>query len=346
MSMQTFRQSNIDVIAVYLRISSDSVNFELNQIACNITFEDANTERETALSVSPSKSQPATQGAKRRVRFSLPAIKPSSASEEVTKPQAATEETKGHARKSLPAPKSSSKLEEFEKDLLTYQMDSHPKEILFEGMRAGHVCRICCSLDDTNDGDLVKCSSCKDYVHNSCSNNDKDGSYIQLSPDVPTEQRRSSTIRVIIETKILCIDCQPPAICFACKEMTDIPVKKCNLKSCGRHYHPDCLDSWKQTEFVNSKFKCPLHVCHTCFPNRNDRTTTKVKFTYCLKCPTVYHRDSNCIPAGTIVLTQKQHICIRHRSESRRKVPNLDWCIRCGEEGEKNVVVGVCRVSH
>ncbi|KAG4081188.1 hypothetical protein HA402_014636 [Bradysia odoriphaga] len=313
----------------------DDISYELTKIASNITFEDANPE--------PLISTGQVQ--RRLTRRLIPTFKASSNRRRSEPLPTTTAEPESRGRKSLLAnkPKPPSKFEMFETDLQTYQMDSYPKEILFQGARAGNICKICYMIDDTDDGDLVKCSACGDYAHNSCLNNNNDESYIQLAEqDDPKERRKSSSIRIRIEKKVLCFECQPPYICFACKEVTDTQLKKCDVKSCSRYYHTECLDSWKQIELTNSKLKCPLHVCHTCYPIRDDRTTTSMKFTFCVKCPTVYHLDSNCIPAGTIILTQKQHICIRHRCETRHLVPNLDWCARCGEEGNTLICCGSC----
>lgn len=247
------------------------------------------------------------------------------------------------SKKSYTTPsKQPSKFEKFENDVLTYQMESHPKEILFECARGGNICKICCSIDGVNDGNLVKCSRCGDHVHSFCLNNNDREDYIQLSESTnPEEEPQGPSIKIRMETQILCFECQPPSMCYGCRERTDAQLKKCDVRSCGRYYHTGCLAGWKQMEFVASKLKCPLHVCHTCFPNRNDSITTTTKFTFCIKCPTAYHLDSKCIPAGTKILSKKQHICIRHQGD----VPSLDWCVRCGEEGELNIKISLHIVS-
>lgn len=238
-------------------------------------------------------------------------------------------------RRSLSIPrKKLSEFEQFESDLLTYRIQSYPKNKLFQGIRQGSVCKICCSTDGKNDDKLVKCSACGDHVHSICLNNNNDESYVQIPEQLETDKRRRASIKIRMEVKQLCNECQPSSICFVCKEASETELTKCGVRSCGRHYHNDCLDNWKQSQLIDSMLKCPLHVCHTCFAKKIKHTSISMKMTFCVKCPTAYHVDSCCIPAGTIILSQQQHICIRHRSESLT-LPSLDWCFRCGEEGEK-----------
>lgn len=226
--------------------------------------------------------------------------------------------------------------EEFEKDLMTYGMQSYPKKKLFHGIRHGNICKVCCSTDDHNDQNLVKCSACGGHVHSTCLTNNNNDSYVHIEEQqLETEQRRP-TIKIRVEPKLLCNECSSPPNCYVCKDETVMQLERCNESGCARYYHLNCLDNWKQMAFVDSKLKCPLHVCQTCFSTNSDRTTTKLSF--CMKCPTAYHIDSSCIPAGTRLLTQSQHICVRHRVESRRTLPSLDWCFRCGEEGEHNII--------
>ncbi len=309
-----------------LHICSDEINFEFTKIGSSIQFDEA-----TALQALEIADPP-----KRRSSYNLRRSEPMRAVED-------TQQRK--TRKSLPANKAAtkklSKFEEFEKDLSGYIIQPSQKEILFRGIGIGNLCKICCSTDKGSDVNLVKCSACGDHFHKDCLNNNiTDESFIKIPDllDFP-EQKKRSTIRIRLQTKLLCNECQPPSICFACKEV-DAGVhqlKQCDVRSCSRYYHIECLDNWKQIETVDLKLKCPLHVCHTCVSSRNDHETamTMTKFTFCVKCPTVYHINSCCIPAGTIILTQKHHICIRHRCESRRNLPTLDWCVRCGKaDGE------------
>lgn len=327
------------------RISSEHIKIELGKIASNIPFKDTNAERQP-LQITERRTTihtVATQKSSRKVLGGIENLGTASlkASQSVSKA----------ARRSVPAPVTKpvvrsvarrsvqlNQLETFENDLVSYKMQAYPKEKLFEGVRNGNVCKICCSIDNKNDEDLAKCSACGDYVHSRCVHNSNDTSIVRLPEESNTEQKRRSSIKIRMKVKVTCNECPPSMTCFACKEATaTTQLKQCSAKSCDRHYHANCLENWNQSEFTESDFKCPLHVCHTCYSNNVNQTTMTTKFTFCIKCLTAYHYDSWCIPAGTIILNQKQHICIRHRSGPRRTLPSLDWCFRCGKEGESNV---------
>lgn len=212
---------------------------------------------------------------------------------------------------------------EFEKALKLYDMKAYPKNILFQGMRRGNVCKKCLSLDDY-DSDLVQCSGfCGDYVHIECA--------------IATNPKVNGNITKIVKCHE-CIDLSSP-ICYACKETcsTNSKLVHCSLRGCNKYYHKECLDNWLQTKFMESdKFLCPSHVCHTCVsddPRNKHYSPAKSKLTHCIKCPTTYHIDSRCIPAGIRILTQSHHICIRHRTE-KQKPKHLNWCYICGVEGK------------
>lgn len=236
-----------------------------------------------------------------RTRKSLPLTKP------VDRPD--------RTRRSLPPTqlpkKKDTDFEKFENDLTDYAIKSHPDNKLFRSIRHGNVCKFCCSLVAGNSRDLTKCSACGDHFHNKCSKNNEK-----------------------LDTKPLCDECSS-SMCFVCKESSPSQLKRCDVRSCIRYFHIKCLDNWKQTNFVNSTLRCPLHFCETCCSTKMDQPTTY--FTSCIKCPTAYHVHSCCIPAGTIILKENRHICIRHRIESRQTLESLDWCYRCGKEGKKNL---------
>lgn len=245
------------------------------------------------------------------------------------------------SRRSVPGTKITAKQEEFQNDLTAYRKNSHTKNILFRGMREGNICKICISTDNKNDGDLMKCSgACGDHVHSTCVFDINNASSVNIS--LLPEQNTKPSIKVKVTADLFCNECYhlSSSICYACKEACSSPRNHCSLKSCGRYYHTECLDDWNQSKFTASnKMICPLHVCHTCVsddPDNNQNTRATSKLTRCVKCPTTYHINSCCIPAGTIILTQNKHICIRHRSESKmtRKSVSLDWCFVCGEEGK------------
>lgn len=211
------------------------------------------------------------------------------------------------------------KLNEFEETLELYKSTARQKDILFKGLRRGNVCKVCYCADDKRGRDLVKCKgSCGDYVHQQC---------IETPNGLNEVRCQECSIIGVLK------------VCYSCrKPCTDAePKVHCIKKSCGRFYHTKCLNDWLQTKFVESdKVICPSHVCHTCVsddPRNRHFTSSNSKFSRCIKCPTTYHIDSTCIPAGVKILTTNHHICIRHRIE-RRKPVSLNWCYICGKKGK------------
>lgn len=202
---------------------------------------------------------------------------------------------------------------EFDTAFEIYQRKAQQKDMLFHCLEFGNVCKICVSSDDKIDGDVVKCSgSCGDYVHPKCGR------------------------RINSSNKVTCHECidLSSKVCYACKKTSLESMQLCSIKSCGRYYHTECLGCWPQTK--SEKLVCPSHVCHTCVcddPKNNHVQTTDSKLTRCIKCPSTFHIDSTCIPAGVKILTKTQHICIRHRTETRTKM-NLNWCYICGGIGK------------
>lgn len=335
-------------------IYSEDINKELEQFASCISFDDI----EDLPRITPANPKPKSTNEPLRRRYPLRSIQmpteletfeetsqskaPHQKGRRYSEPPPITKQPdKRLARRSVQVDKLPNKplaqYSLFEKDLLTYRMTAYPQKKLFQGIRHGNVCKICCITDDVNDDKLVKCSTCGDHFHSNCLNNNNDESFVRISEQFTPEQRKRSSIKIRMNIKLHCNECQPTSVCFCCKDGTMSQLKRCSVRSCGRFYHLDCLDIWKQSEIIGSNLKCPLHVCHTCFSVKSDTTVT-TKLTSCVKCPTAYHIDSCCLPAGTIILTQQHHICIRHRLAARSTLPSLDWCFRCGKEGKQNII--------
>lgn len=209
----------------------------------------------------------------------------------------------------------------FEEALELYANTARQRNILFKGLPRGNVCKIClCS----NDEEVVQCSgTCGDYVHEKC-----------------TETFTNTNISTVVRCHECCSIDGSTKICYSCKVSCTESVLRCSIKSCGRYYHPKCLDEWLQTKFIESdKVICPSHVCHTCVsddPRNKHFTFHNSELTRCIKCPTTFHKDSNCIPAGVKILTNNQHICIRHRREKLKKgsLNWCNWCYICGVTGK------------
>ena len=52
--------------------------------------------------------------------------------------------------------------------------------------------------------------------------------------------------------------------CFVCKAGSK-DVKRCLVPVCGKYYHEECVKAFSQTRFEPRGFKCPLHLCSSCF---------------------------------------------------------------------------------
>lgn len=133
-----------------------------------------------------------------------------------------------------------------------------------------------------------------------------------------------------------CNDCQryeiPP--CFVCRSITCPKInseerQKCSVIHCNKFYHVSCLRAWPQTKYStggpskNQKksqphveaVSCPRHVCHTCVSDDPRGCRTRFsgdKLVRCVKCPATYHSFTQCIPAGTKVITAATIVCPRH----------------------------------
>lgn len=202
---------------------------------------------------------------------------------------------------------------EFDKAFEMYRRRAQQKDMLFHGLEYGNICKICVSSTGKNIRNVVKCSgSCADYVHPKCA----------------AAKNNSNAV-----TCHECIDLSTK-VCYACKKTGLESMQRCSVKSCGRYYHTECLDFWPQRK--SEKLVCPSHACHTCIsadPKNNHVLTIDSKLNRCIKCPSTFHIDSSCIPAGVKILTKTQHICLRHRTETKPK-RNLNWCYICGFIGK------------
>ncbi|KAJ6641712.1 putative histone-lysine N-methyltransferase Mes-4 [Pseudolycoriella hygida] len=227
----------------------------------------------------------------------------------------------------------------FKEDLLMYQ--TYPVDKFLEGIPRGNVCKICWSVS-RHASDLIKCSDCGDHVHGTCLHNNNDESYVLLS-DLSVLEPPKSVIKIRLN---LCNDCPLSQFCYVCKKETAAQLIQCGVKSCGRYYHSECLITWKQTTFTDSKLNCPLHVCHTCVSKNKDRQQFMKKFAHCVKCPTTYHFEAWCIPPGTKILSRHRIICVRHRSISSEELRSIDWCFHCGKEGDVMLTCGACPKSY
>lgn len=135
--------------------------------------------------------------------------------------------------------------------------------------------------------------------------------------------------------------------------------QKCSLHKCGKFYHPECLKVWPHTQWSlistskpkNSDmhfdtFVCPMHVCHTCAsddPHAAISRCSSDKVVKCLQCPATYHTSNYCVPAGTLILSTSQIVCLRHlgqriirkgRAIKCTRTINTPWCFICSKGGD------------
>ncbi|CAG0881123.1 unnamed protein product [Cyprideis torosa] len=128
--------------------------------------------------------------------------------------------------------------------------------------------------------------------------------------------------------------------CFICKE-TDSQTRKCSQSKCARFYHISCLKNpiWQQTEFTNPlAFMCPLHVCHLCASEDTKDPKAKVdqdRLLRCLRCPSAYHNEPLCYPAGSQLINSQWILCSRHFKARKAKICHVsaNWCFLCSKGG-------------
>lgn len=111
----------------------------------------------------------------------------------------------------------------------------------------------------------------------------------------------------------------------------------CSQPTCGLHFHPGCCKYWPQANTSRASPRCPRHLCHTCVsvhPSGKFQQVCSSKLAKCLRCPATYHQDSNCIPAGTIMLSASHIVCPRHSITKSDAHLNVIWCYICVKGGE------------
>lgn len=188
----------------------------------------------------------------------------------------------------------------------------------FKGV--GNICIICFLGEPTEK--LIKCvGTCDGYLHQTCFEN-------------RFPQRLGNRDREGESNYFICEDCtnQSNQFCFICKTDDDAAQSEminCTVPNCWRRYHINCLKDWPQAKWTDSHQNviCPSHECHQCASNVL-KDATAAELTTCIKCPTALHSRAGCIHAGTIILSDSHHICIKHR-KLRETICNLDYCYIC-----------------
>ncbi|XP_055585107.1 nuclear receptor binding SET domain protein isoform X2 [Uranotaenia lowii] len=206
-------------------------------------------------------------------------------------------------------------------EMFVYKLE---KNYLLKGVPKGPICAICLKTNE-----VTKCAKCSNHYHLEC-----------LSTNL--EERKK--LRASVEEKSFkCNDCtlNKSHACFVChdQEPTFLEERKhrCAVASCGKYYHIPCLRLFPQHQLTStpnsSTLFCSHHTCHTCVSDnpRANANTTKGQMIRCIKCPTSYHTDAKCIPAGSQLLSNVAMICPKHTLEQSSL--NVNWCFLCCKGG-------------
>jgi hypothetical protein len=207
---------------------------------------------------------------------------------------------------------------------------------LYKNATDNHICNLCYKFKNT----LHKCQgSCERWYHDSCG-----------------EMRTLKSNKSGPE-KVLCKTCFSEDFhCHVCKKgASENPesLVLCQYGSCGLYYHQSCLQNWPENPKGKKKFNCPQHFCHSCNSRtvRGDEEVIKdTLLVKCVLCPTAYHQNCNCTPAGSKILSEKFLICPRHPT-SKKKIfskaqKKIAWCFYCHKsDGEMKKCVD-CPVAY
>lgn len=236
------------------------------------------------------------------------------------------------------------KQRQLNENLLNCCIARHSANFLLKGLPKDPVCHIC-----LYSGSVMKCAGkCNQFFHKNCLGKpfpNADNYYSTLKRKMNEFYEFDDPINVIEENleKLLCTSCTTSTanICFVCSN-SDTDCIQCGDKNCGKAYHLECLKYWPQhkKQYTNNKTKishCSRHVCHTCVSpdirNMFHTTESDKKLIKCILCPGTYHRSSECIPAGSELLSESQLICARHQTTKTSKQINIDYCILCSQGG-------------
>ncbi|XP_050100270.1 probable histone-lysine N-methyltransferase Mes-4 isoform X2 [Anopheles aquasalis] len=211
------------------------------------------------------------------------------------------------------------------------------RNLLVKGLPKGYVCEICREPNNT-----VKCCKCQRYLHVQC-----------VTKDIVNKE---NTDQLMEEKNWICNDCESydnaeaenRGKCFICNDnmAIDEPKYRCVVTSCAQLYHLSCFTLFPQyRQMEKQSIVCPYHACHTCVSDDPNAKAANVKQTLvrCIKCPSAYHPEIGCVPAGSHFITNKQIICPKH--ELVEKAHNVNWCCICCKTGDLLVMCDTCPVS-
>ncbi|KAL9982434.1 hypothetical protein ACROYT_G004474 [Oculina patagonica] len=140
-------------------------------------------------------------------------------------------------------------------------------------------------------------------------------------------------LSVVPKGKFVCDECVTGNhCCFVCRQTGN--VKQCSQPMCTKHYHEECLKTFKTAKFDGDRFFCPLHFCSTCVTNKS--SVARGRMIRCVRCPTAYHL-SGCLVAGCIPISSHFMVCAKHFLREKNKAHhthvNVNWCFVCSIGG-------------
>ena len=140
-------------------------------------------------------------------------------------------------------------------------------------------------------------------------------------------------LSVVPKGKFVCDECVTGNhCCFVCRQTGN--VKQCSQPMCTKHYHEECVRTFKTAKFDGDRFFCPLHFCSTCVSNKS--SVARGRMIRCVRCPTAYHL-SGCLVAGCISISSHLMVCAKHFLREKNKAHhthvNVNWCFVCSIGG-------------
>lgn len=203
--------------------------------------------------------------------------------------------------------------------------------------------KVCFACFETDKRPTFRCTGngslkCAGWFHESCS-----GRSETKKEEIRHQTGDSDDIiqTSAIKTYVTCKACIASVKkCFVCEAPVDLKdeSQQCGSIDCQLAYHTGCLENFPQIR-KGKRNGCPQHTCHTCF---SKEIHSSGALTRCMKCPSAYHIQPGCVPAGSKILSQSQLICPRHltanelKRQSKEKVSksiNTDWCGICNDSG-------------
>lgn len=184
-----------------------------------------------------------------------------------------------------------------------FSIDAKDLRTIFRNVTKKRACVECLEISKEptyrcNGSALDKCSG---WFHQKCS-----GKFENVREEIRHQCGDSDEIIQTQATKTIltCKRCtENVKNCAACYQPVEFgeefETQHCPNTECRLAYHKKCLNFWPQNQIGKGNNKlCPAHTCHTCFCKDIHNSGPLVK---CIKCPSAYHLQVTCVPAGYVV---------------------------------------------